>query len=238
MTRQAWPPHGWREHKLEARAPERRSHRYYEIDRRADAPSVMLLHEWPGISASLVGFAERLAEDFRIVVPSVLGRDGHPTPLHSLTQLCVRREVELLRTGKESRAIPWLRRLLDEHVARGGPCGVVGMCMTGGFALALAVHPRVRAGVVAQPALPASSVGRFPLPGRSRRSGDLGLDSSTRQELRSRLTDDPGCLRANGYRFDGDRLSPSAKLASAADLLGGAFTLRTLTPDRAGSTPR
>ena len=108
------------------------------------------------------------------------------------------------------------------------------MCMTGGFALALAVHPRVRAGVVAQPALPVSSVGRFLLPGRSRRSGDIGIGASTRQELRSRLIDDPGCLRANGYRFDGDRLSPPAKLASAADLLRGAFTLRTLTPVRAG----
>ena len=106
MTKQAWPPHGWRERKLEARAPERRSHRYYEIDRRADAPSVMLLHEWPGISESLVGFAERLAEDFRIVVPSVLGRDGHPTPLHSLTQLCVRREVSSCGLGKRAGRSP------------------------------------------------------------------------------------------------------------------------------------
>ena len=131
-------------------------------------------------------------------------------------ELCVRREVETLRTGRDSKAVPWLRRLLTDVVRDGRPCGVVGMCMTGGFALALAVDPAVRAAVVAQPAVPLYQLGtRVPLPGKERRKADLGLSPATQDMLRSRLRDDPACLRARGYRFSADPLSPAERLQSA-----------------------
>jgi dienelactone hydrolase len=228
-----WPPDGWaaRTWRPDAtgRSSSSRPHHYYVVDRHPGAPSVLLMHEFPGISEHLVHFAEELAEDFRVVVPSVVGRDGDPGLTRSAVELCVRREVELLRTGRESRAVPWLRGLLDQVVAADGrPCGVVGMCMTGGFALALAVHPAVRAAVVAQPAVPPYQVLKVPLPGRDRRAADLGLTQERTQELTDRVTSDPGCLRVRGYRFDRDEISPPERLQAAKEMLGDVMEARCL----------
>ena len=196
-------------------------HAFYVIDRHGqDVASILLMHEFPGISSNLVRFAEDLAEDFRIVVPSIVGRDGSPNFLGSLAQLCIRREVAALRTGKTSAAIPWLRELLDVHVSRGRPCGVIGMCMTGGFALALALQPSVRAAVMAQPALPIAHLGNLPLPRAAARAADLGLSRDTKTLLRRRLAEEPDSVCVRGYRFRDDKLSPPAKLEATRDLLG------------------
>lgn len=229
----AWPPAGWVEDHVSHGG---HKHAFYVIDRRGpDAASILLMHEFPGISSNLVRFAEDLAEEFRVVVPSIVGRDGSPGLLGSFAQLCVRREVAALRTGRTSAAIPWLRELLDEHVSRGRPCGVIGMCMTGGFALALAVQPSVRAAVMAQPAMPISHLGKFPLPSADARAADLGLSPDTKTLLRKRLAGEPDAVCVRGYRFRDDNMSPPARLEAARDLLGDeAMTIVTLTePDRA-----
>ena len=219
MTEESWPPLGW-----EPRDHPHRGHRhaYYVVGAR-EAPSVLLLHEFPGISVNLVEFAERLAADFRVVVPSIVGRDGDPGIVGSLARLCVRREVNLVVRGRTSPAVAWLRELADEVVARrvDAPYGVVGMCMTGGFALAVAVDPRVRAAVVAQPALPAARVlRRLPLPMSRRRTADLGLSPADRDTLAARTAADPDALCVRGYRFRDDWQSPAARLDSTVDLLG------------------
>jgi dienelactone hydrolase len=205
-------------------------HAYYTIDRGpAGTASVMLMHEFPGISGYLVEFAEQLADHFRVVVPSIVGRDGDPRALGSVAQLCVRREVHAFKTGATSPAVPWLRHLLETQVSRGEPCGVIGMCLSGGFALALSVNPVVRAAVVAQPATPASRLGPIPLPSRRNRAADLGLSSADRQQLAQRAGAGPTDLCARGYRFAQDRLSPPEKLAAARRLMGeAAMTVVTL----------
>jgi hypothetical protein len=164
----------------------------------------MLMHEFPGISGDLVELADTLAQDFRVVVPSIFGRDGAPQAGDSLKQICVRREVYVLARHRVSAAVGWLRDFADEHVARGRnePYGVIGMCFSGNFALALAVDPRVAAAVLAQPSLPV-----WPCA--------LGLSPEDRQTLQNR-TD----LRVQGYRFRRDRISPPAKLNTALELLG------------------
>lgn len=117
----------------------------------------------------------------------------------------------------------------------GRPCGVIGMCMTGGFALALAVQPSVRAAVMAQPAMPISHLGKFPLPSADARAADLGLSPDTKMLLRRRLAEEPDALCVRGYRFRDDSMSPRARLEAARDLLGDeARTIVTLTePDPA-----
>ena len=52
--------------------------------------------------------------------------------------------------------IAWLRALAAaEHERCGGPgVGAIGMCFTGGFALAMAVDDRMVAPVLSQPSLP------------------------------------------------------------------------------------
>jgi hypothetical protein len=89
--------------------------------------------------------------------------------------------------------------------------------MTGGFALALAVNPSVKAAVVAQPAVPVGNLKRLPLPGRAR--SDLGLTEEVKAGLAARVADE-GCLRVRGYRFEQDLFSPREKLETAQSLLG------------------
>jgi dienelactone hydrolase len=205
MTAQPeWCPEGWERGSF---AHGDHSHAFYVIDHggtEAALPSVMLMHEFPGISEHLVELANVLSADFRVVVPSIIGRDGSPTGFDSARQLCVRREIHALAGDGVSSSAQWLRGFADEHVARRSdrPFGVIGMCLTGNFALALAVDPRVRGAVVAEPAMPA-------------RPSGLGLSSQDRTALRQRLD-----LRVQGYRFRRDCLSPASKLVAAQELLG------------------
>lgn len=199
-----WCPDGWKRYSFPHLD---HAHAFYVLDRgRAGKalPSVMLMHEFPGISRHLVSLADTLAEDFRVVIPSILGRDGDPKSGDSLKQICVRREVHVMARHGVSAAVGWLRDFADEHVARQSnePYGVIGMCFSGNFALALAIDPRVTAAVVAQPAIPI-----WPCA--------LGLSPADRTTLQNR-TD----LRVQGYRFRRDLISPAAKLSAARRLLG------------------
>src|SRR5690606_24574059 len=74
----------------------------------------------------------------------------------SLRQVCVSREFNKLRVGQTSPIAGWLRSLArDLHAELGGPgVGALGMCFTGGFALAMMVDDAVAAPVLAQPSLP------------------------------------------------------------------------------------
>jgi hypothetical protein len=89
--------------------------------------------------------------------------------------------------------------------------------MTGNFALALAINPRVTAAVVAEPAVPI-----WP--------SSLGLSTDEREQLRNR-TD----LCVRGFRFTNDWKSPKAKLTAAKALLGDAIIVEPLSPPPKGS---
>lgn len=215
-TAQEWCPDGWDRGTF---AHGGHSHAFYVVDRStadAPSPSVMLMHEFPGISEHLVALGNTLAEDFRVVVPSIVGRDGSPTMLDSTRQLCVRREVHVLARDGVSTSVGWLRDFAHEHVAlsTGRSFGVIGLCLTGNFALALAVDPRVAGAVVAEPA------------GMPVRPSGLGLSDDDRTALQHRVG-----LQVQGYRFRRDCLSPASKLTAAQELLGDermrVFTLTT-----------
>lgn len=224
MPDKPWPPQGW--------GPgDYLGHTYYVIDRAGpDAPAVLLMHEFPGISEHLVRFAEGLAVDFRVVVPSILGRDGHPGIASSIAQLCIRREIHAFATGRTSPAVTWLRGLADEVMAAEERYGVIGMCMTGGFALALAVDPRVPAVVVAQQAIPAYRLGPIKLRDSEGRGADLGLSTVDRDLLQQR--DD---LQVRALRFRDDIVCPKTRLDSVKTLLGDAVEVITLDePDPGG----
>ena len=109
----------------------------------------------------------------------------------------------------------WLRALAgDAHLEHGGPgVGVVGMCLTGGFGLAMMADPTVIAPVLCQPSLP------LPM-GRSRRSA-IGLSDADWRLVRHRVR--AGC-QVVGLRFTGDRVSPPERFELLRDRLGDDFT--------------
>lgn len=168
--------------------------------RRGTGPGVVVIHELPGITPEVVAFAEEVvAEGFTVVMPHLFGTPGAPGTvgevLRVVPRVCVNREFTILAAGRTSPVAGWLRSLARElHQDVGGPgVGVVGMCFTGGFALATMVDPSVAAPVVAQPSLP--------MPVGKRRKADLGLSPADLDSVKSRVAQ--GCS-VLGVRYDGD----------------------------------
>lgn len=132
------------------------------VYRRGRGPAVIVIHEVPGLHAGVVAFADRLAAaGMTVFCPSLFGTPGaEPTKGAAAVQLflniCIRREFAAWRDGRSSPIVDWLRALAAHaHGECGGPgVGAVGMCFTGGFALAMMTEPAVIAPVLSQPSLP------------------------------------------------------------------------------------
>lgn len=177
------------------------------LRREASGPTVILIHEAPGLSSSTFDVAAVLARHgYRIVMPVLLdaawtGR-GRRHQVANVIRICVAREMSALSGGKTGAIVEWLRGLADEEfrATHGRPVGVIGMCLSGGFALGVITNPHVSAAVMSQPALPF----RLPL-----MRADLGVSKEDLQVIHDRV-DAGGCIRA--MRFSRDRRSPRAKL--------------------------
>lgn len=192
-----------------------------DVYRRGEGTAVLMLSEMPGITPLVAAFARGVAErGHTVVMPHLFGTDGaEPTGRafrQSLRQVCVSREFTLFSMGKSSPVTRWLTELAkDEHARHGGPgVGVVGMCLTGGFALAMMVDPVVVAPVLSQPSLPASFTKRSP------KRADLGLSESERAAVAARAAAGQCVI---GLRFSGDPLVPAERFAALRALLGERF---------------
>jgi dienelactone hydrolase len=197
------------------------------VFRKGTGPAVIVIAEIPGITPKVVDFADRVAAiGCTAVLPHLFGTPGRDpnaggrasTALYALSSFgpaCVGREFTVLATGRSSPVVAWLRALaVHEHERCGGPgVGAVGMCFTGGFALAMATDERVLAPVLSQPALP------LPVTAARRRSIDISPDEL--EVVRGRCA--AGDLQVLGLRFRGDRISPAERFAFLTEHLGGAF---------------
>jgi dienelactone hydrolase len=158
--------------------------------RAGNGPGVIVIHEIPGLTPEVIGFAEEVvAAGFTVVMPHLFGKPGAPMSVGSvagaLRQVCVSAEFTKLATGVTAPVAGWLRSLARElHAELGGPgVGALGMCFTGGFGLAMMVDPSVAAPVVAQPSAP-FAIGR-------RRAADLNLSPDDLDTVRRRAA--AGC---------------------------------------------
>ncbi|MGD9796032.1 MAG: dienelactone hydrolase family protein [Acidimicrobiia bacterium] len=201
--------------------------RLHDVYRRGHGPAVIVITEIPGISPMVVGFADRVvAMGCTAVLPDLFGVPGKDPmakgklgmityTMSSLTKVCISREFTAFAAGKSSPIVSWLNALATkEHERCGGPgVGVVGMCLTGGFALAMATNRAVIAPVLSQPALP------FPVSKRHRRS----IDSSdaTIASVADRCAAEG--LQVLGLRFNGDPTVPADRFAMLRERLGDGF---------------
>lgn len=193
----------------------------------SSGPAVIVIHEVYGFTTPLARFCGWIAESgMRVYAPILRGKpdDSNPqkTGLIDVLKLCVSREFNLFRAGRSSPVVDWLRPLAAQaHAECGGPgVGVIGMCLTGGFALSMAVDPVVLAPALAQPSLPALS------------PGALDISAADLDRVKARTRDEGLALR--GYRFDRDNLCRAARFETLERELGTAFTGKTL-PDSAGN---
>ncbi|MFE9846894.1 dienelactone hydrolase family protein [Streptomyces goshikiensis] len=205
---------GWR------RAPFAAGGLSYDCYEKGEGPGVVLLPEVPGITPEVIGLGEHLVgEGFTVVMPSLFGVPGRPgtlgrTALVSV-RVCVSAEFRAFATNARRPVADYLRALARDLAGRtpAAGVGVIGLCFTGGFALAAAVDDAVLAPVMSQPSVP------VPL-GAARRA-DAGVSQDELRRVVDRTRDEGLCVLA--LRFSGDPLSPEDRFTTLGARLGDAF---------------
>lgn len=205
------------------------------VFRKGTGPGVVVISEVPGITPEVAGFARHVVEaGFTVAMPDLVGDAGRPFTLpyvgSVLARVCVSSEFTKLRRRRASPVTHWLRALgRDLHERAGGPgIGAVGMCLTGGFALAMAVDPVLLAPVLSQPSLP--------LPASPAHARDLGISDDDLAVIKQRCEDEDLCIM--GLRFRGDAMSPGARFERLAAEFGDRFVGIQLEPRDANPAHR
>jgi len=189
------------------------------VYRRGDGPAVVVIHEIPGITPQVADFARRVAEiGLTAVLPVLFGTPGRPLSsgylLEQIGWVCIRREFTTFALGRSSPVTDWLRALCREmHMQCGGPgVGAIGMCLTGGFALAMMVDPSVTAPILSQPSCP------FPITPAHRAAIDVS--PAELAVVKRRVTEGETVL---GLRFTHDRACPAERFETLRRELGAGF---------------
>jgi dienelactone hydrolase len=187
------------------------------VFRRGKGPGVVVIAEVPGIHPGVIDFANILVDaGFTVLLPNLFGTPGKPVSggymAGTMLKLCVSREFKLLAAHESSPVTDWLRGLARKlHAELGGPgVGAVGMCLTGNFALSMAVEPALLAPVLSQPALP--------LPTTKDRREALAVSPAELRAIKKRV-DDEG-LKVLGLCFTADGKVPRERFATLRRELG------------------
>lgn len=172
----------------------------HDTYRKGEGPGVIVIHEIPGMTPDVIAFAEEVvAQGCTVVMPHLFGvPEAAPTTkvlAREFAKICINKEFTKLALNQTAPIADWLRSLArDLHAELGGPgVGAVGMCFTGGFALAMMVDAPVIAPVVAQPSAP------FPV--GKKRGADINLSPRDLEIVKGRVAQ--GCA-VLGLRYQGD----------------------------------
>jgi dienelactone hydrolase len=189
------------------------------VYRRGDGPGVVVVHEIPGITPQVADFGRRVAEiGLTAVLPVLFGTPGRALSsgylLEQVAWVCIRREFTTFALGRSSPVTDWLRALCREvHAQCGGPgVGAIGMCLTGGFALAMMVDPSVAAPILSQPSCP------FPITAAHR----AAIDVSPAELAVAKRRAAEG-VTVLGLRFTHDRACPAERFETLRRELGSGF---------------
>ena len=138
-----------------------------DVYRRGTGPGVVVVHEIPGITPKVTEFAnDVVAAGFTVLMPSLVGTPGKSPSggymASSMSKVCVSKEFTNWAMNQTSPIIAWLRAVARNlHQELGGPgVGAVGMCFSGGFALAMMVDDIMVAPVLSQPSMPFATENR------------------------------------------------------------------------------
>ena len=179
-----------------------------------DAPRVILMHEIYGLNKECIEFADRLHNDgFSVYLPLFFGELGETDTRRGL-KFCLSKEfMKFSGENGESQTISWLRGLCRHLKSDAdGKIGVIGMCMSGGFALAMAVEDGVAAPVMGHPTRAFRRGGANTNPkiiGISERTVDYACNEIIRQDK-----------KIMGFRLPFDQFSPNRIMDRLDDRLG------------------
>ncbi|MEY2398870.1 MAG: hypothetical protein QOJ00_2044 [Actinomycetota bacterium] len=207
--------------------------------RKGTGPAVIVIAEMPGISPKVADFARKVADiGCTAVMPHLFGEPGRDPlakgklaaglfTLSTIAPICVSKEFTVMASGQSSPVVEWLRALAgDEHERCGGPgVGAIGMCFTGGFALAMATHPSLLAPVLSQPSLP------FVTPWRKSNAHTIDISADELAVVKGRCAAEG--LTVLGMRFKSDAFVPAGRFEFLREQLGDAFVAIELDDDAA-----
>ncbi|WP_225204660.1 dienelactone hydrolase family protein [Novosphingobium huizhouense] len=184
--------------------------------RKGVGPAVIVMHEMPNLHPQVLRFADRVAaQGMTVYCPSLFGEDGRsPSRGYTVRQMiwsiCVRREFNVWANGRSSPIVDWLRALARKaHAECGGRgVGAVGMCFTGGFALAMMTEPSVVAPVLSQPSLPLGRKG----------AGTIDASPAEIGCAKKRMVEEDLTMMA--LRFPSDGYVPDARFAMLKETFG------------------
>jgi dienelactone hydrolase len=201
------------------------------VFKKGAGPGVIIIHEMPGLHPLVVRFADHVAAaGMTVYLPNLFGRPGKPVTIgyalgEMLKGICIRREFDVWAANRSSPIVDWLRALARKvHSECGGRgVGAVGMCFTGGFALAMMTEPAVTAPVLSQPSLP--------LPLRSKiRAAGIGVSDTEIGCAKKRFSEEN--LSMIGLRFFKDGFVPDARFDTYRRIFGDKFEAVELETNR------
>ncbi len=183
-------------------------------------PPVVILHEIFGLTASVMAFAEMIrAGGFRVYMPVLFGssepKDGALGRAKGLAEFaCVAHQFRVLSSDESGPWAEWLRYLADWASNHAGHArvGAIGLCLTGNFALSMAVNDKVVAPVMGEPSLP--FVG-----------GGLHLTPEELAKLKQRVA---GGLEVRAYRYQTDTTCKAGLFLKLQSELSAGFKGTTL----------
>jgi dienelactone hydrolase len=190
----------------------------YCVYHAGEGPSVVLLHELPGMSPECVSFARFLvASGFKVYLPLFFGRPNRTSALNGI-RVCVRREFALFLGETSSPVSNWLRAFCS-YLAKSNPdvrIAVIGLCLTGGYVFACSAEPAVLGLVASEPAVP------------------IPITKAKRAQI-SASSEELSIAKASGIpilalRFENDWICPQERFDRLSAFFGSAWTEIVLNP--------
>ena len=147
---------------------------------RGEGKVVVIIQELPGIGQETLALADRfINRGYRVILPHLFGPLGKTRMLaNTVRVLCLRKEFRIFSGNQSSPIVDWLKALCRKVKEQNGVNGVavIGMCLTGNFAISLMADDAVLAGYASQPSLPIF------------KQSALHMSEAATKEVRNRLT--------------------------------------------------
>ena len=184
-------------------------------------PAVVVMHESCGFTPTVARLCRWVRDaGFRVYAPILFGSpdatneesQAFSYALARMVRLCISREFTIFAANRSSPVVDWLKPLARQaHRECGGRgVGVIGLCLTGGFALSMAVDPTVVAPVMGEPGAP-----------HFFHSDKLDISPTDLDRVKARTAAEG--LTVRGYRFEGDKICKAERFATLRRALGSAF---------------
>ena len=172
----------------------------HDVYSRGAGKICIIIQELPGIGQETLALADKFVErGYKIILPHLFGPIGKTSMGGNLFRVfCMRKEFKVFAKNESSPIVDWLKALCAKMKADYQVAGVavIGMCLTGNFAISLMAEEAVLASFSSQPSMPFQTQNALHLS-----DGDVEI-------IKTKL-DNVGAMHCG--RFEGDKLCTAQK---------------------------